>query len=83
MSQTVYQIRQEQLEKEAALYGKLDRQIQKQIQTLKEQKAHAEKMKEDKSSSEACRLVWNGMETAYSNALSELELAYDRAHYNS
>jgi hypothetical protein len=73
-------IKQDMIERDAKLYEKLSVQVNKQISVLKSQKADAEQ-KKNNGSTEAIRQTWLGMYTAYSNALSELELANDRAHY--
>ena len=78
MSQSV---KQDIIEKQSKLYEKLAVQVNKQIQVLREQKANATAKKMSAPTSQG-QAIWMGMETAYSNALSELELANDRAHYN-
>lgn len=82
MSLTVENLKRESEKRDAKIYRKLSVQVNKQISTLKQQKADAGRKAKDGKLSEANRLVWKGMETAYSNALSELELANERAHYN-
>jgi uncharacterized protein (DUF3084 family) len=66
-------IQQEVNKTEAKLYGILDKKIKRQIDVLRRQKADAE-LKKNNASNEAVRQTWLGMHTAYSNALSELEL---------
>ena len=82
MSNAVEILKQERIEKEAKIYNKLSVQVNHQISTLKSQIKDAASKKNDPKVSEVTRAVWMGMHTAYSNALSELELANDRAHYD-
>lgn len=74
-------IKQDRLERDARLYGKLDHQVQHMIRSLKDQIKNARNIIENPKTQESTRLVWKGQEIALTKTLSELEFAHDRTHY--